>query len=402
MLVYQNFGIKMKFLCTGDFHLKKREQFRVKVLKWLCKKANDLEADGVVIAGDLFDSMADFRNLKSKIRDIFDKYLEAIPVIIIAGNHDAGLSSDTFLGQNAKVLDYNSPSYQFTSDKLNVNIFGLPYECGEYGSRFLRQFQFPEGDHNVNVLLTHASLIDPSREYIQREIEDQEEKNEFLLFPKDFAERTIKMVLLGHWHRNDQFKEYNTHFLYPGSPLPTSKNELGKKTYYIVEIPSKSDIIFQKHIVQAPESWYYQKESIFILPGFEEEKRNSFKELLQDLSQDKHCHLIIHIGGYIGDIAEIEFKQTLEEIKDSFSNKFKDIELDWRVQSAKNLDKPLVRRFVEKANALKIQETFLEEILERKEGKLRAKFQSVLEDKQESIKRKTLEVGLKSFANRLG
>ena len=46
----------MKFLHTADLHLKKDEEKRTEILKWLIKKADELNVDYFIIAGDLFES----------------------------------------------------------------------------------------------------------------------------------------------------------------------------------------------------------------------------------------------------------------------------------------------------------------------------------------------------------
>lgn len=392
----------MKFLCTGDLHLKEKEPCRLNVLRWLCKQTIRQQVDGMFIVGDLFDSSSDFRALKTTVKDLLSESLDNVPVVIIPGNHDEELSSELFLGEKVKVLDEDDYLYQFNTKEIKVNIVGIPYHKGKFGSFYIDQAKFSGTDAALNIVLSHASLIDSSRGYIQRKIEEQNDKNSFVFFTEDFSDRNIDALILGHWHGSDNFREYSTYFLYPGSPIPNSKRETGRKSYVIIKILDGGEIEFEKQYIESPDSWYYERRDLFVTPGNEEDSSEEFNQgLLKTKPEGTNCHLIVNVRGFIAKQSEMKLRQALDKVKNKHSEKFSEIEFDWQVQPAKSLNNPLVSRFTDEVNNLDISEISLDEILTYRESAIRSRFESAIENYPKRIKRRILETTLRVFADRL-
>ena len=89
----------MKFLHTADIHLKKNDQKRLQIFKWLIEKADQKKIDYFIIAGDLFDSDTDATELRPSLKKIFDR--AKTQFLVIPGNHDTGSFGEEYdYGQN--------------------------------------------------------------------------------------------------------------------------------------------------------------------------------------------------------------------------------------------------------------------------------------------------------------
>ncbi len=90
----------MKILCTADIHLKADQPESLKTLEWVLEEAETRGIDCVLIGGDLFDSMEDFRELKGDVEQVFSRVGDSIEALMVSGNHDSEISSGDHLGES--------------------------------------------------------------------------------------------------------------------------------------------------------------------------------------------------------------------------------------------------------------------------------------------------------------
>ena len=389
----------MTIIITGDLHLREAEEDRLKVLEWLCIQARKEGADLVLIAGDLFENSSDFMELKNIVRRIFDRELEKIPSVIIPGNHDQFLEGSHYLGSGVSVLSSPGDSKTFKDGNSQVNVIGVPYMKGEIMTSFIDELKFKE--QATNVLLTHGSLIDPSHRYIQEKINEEGEENSFFIFTEDFDTSPVDAVLLGHWHGDDNFKYGDTHFCYPGAPLPTSRRELGKKHYYIMKTESGRITDLKRKLIDAPDSWFFEKKSIFLSPNFESQTINDLRAFFEGAEKgNSDCHLLLEVNGYVT-LSEMKIRGEINEILNEGADKYRDISPEFNFKPAESLKNPLVERFIEKVNNLQLQDTEITELLSDDESTLQRRFSRLMEENEREIKRRILEGALESFSDRL-
>ena len=387
----------MRLLCTADLHLRADQKESLKTLEWILNRAEELKATCVLVAGDLFDSMADYRELKRKVEKIFDQMGKR--VIVVPGNHDNEISTGDYLGRKVNILDEKTSPIRVGENEEMINLFGLPYKDGETTQGFLNNFS-PDDLKKPSFLLTHGSLIDPGREYIVRGLEKQEEDNSFIFFTEDLANRGFEVVIIGHWHRGHIFTSNGTDFVYPGSTLPQSSKELGKKSFVLLDADGKGNYSYSVEGIELPENWYYKKKELFVLPGREEDFLQKVVNLLRR-NKEKRCSLILEVRGFLADLKEAAFRRAVKRKVEDFNHLYHEITINWDIISESSLSNPLVKRFLEEVENYEFKKETLDEILDGSESTLRPYFKEELEENSDEIKISIMRTGLRAIAEKL-
>lgn len=209
----------MKIIHTGDLHLKKFYKGRLplevsnKLLEdsWralfeVFEFSNEVQADIILIAGDLFErEFFDLRDL-NRFSDLV-KRVKA-KVFIAFGNHDY-LSEDNLflkvdLPENLYIFK-NELDY-FELSELNTRIYGISYDSFSFKID-LNDIKLDE--KFINIGLFHSDLKD----------------ERYLPLSKDFLEK-FNYVALGHIHKRGKVLD---NAYYCGSLIPLSFKDEGKR-----------------------------------------------------------------------------------------------------------------------------------------------------------------------------
>lgn len=229
-LWYNYFGDKMKIIHTGDLHLKKFYKGRLplevsnKLLEdsWralfeVFEFSNEVQADIILIAGDLFErEFFDLRDL-NRFLDLV-KRVKA-KVFIAFGNHDYLSEDNLFLKVNLPENLYifkNELDY-FELSELNTRIYGISYDSFSFKID-LNDIKLDE--KFINIGLFHSDLKD----------------ERYLPLSKDFLEK-FNYVALGHIHKRGKVFD-NTY--YAGSLIPLSFKDQGKRGIIFLDDEKKS------------------------------------------------------------------------------------------------------------------------------------------------------------------
>lgn len=332
----------MKFLHTADLHLKKGEEKRIEILKWLTKKADELKVDYFIIAGDLFDSNTDATILRPELIKILEE--TNTKFLIIPGNHDAkSYSHDYDYGKNVIQL-IQTPFENIELDE--VNVCGVPYQ----NKKFSECVENIPGD--IDILIAHGTLYDES--FIFSVLEDKE--TEYMpIYPANL-ENLARYVAMGHLHsRSIEMKYKGTNVIYPGSPIALDTKCVAERYFYFLDINKKELRIEPIKIEIAP---YWLKKELFVFPGKEEKILNEIESHFADMD-DPNIMPNIVINGFIGE-KEKNFKNRIDEINKKYTRKFKDIRINIEIQSwDKIIQNRMVKNFVDKTmeldNALRMK-----------------------------------------------
>lgn len=391
-------GKQMKLLLTGDLHISDDHPERLVAFRWMATRARELDVDGLLIAGDLFDSNSDFRSSRSEFSEALERLPSETVLALVPGNHDSKISSDTYLGDRVTVLDENDRTVTVEGRKRQVDVWGMPYLKEENSAKYLESLEKLDGE-GPSILLTHGSLVAPGREYILNGVLEQGGDRDFLIYQEDLLRASFNLVVIGHWHKFHLFREGGTTFLYPGSPLPMADNDYSRKFFSILTVTEENEI--EKHPILAPGTWYYRREEIFFVPGEENAGIQDLRDLLQDLDDDHRCYLKLDLNGYLGTSDERRIKKAAESAIDEYEEKFYRVESNWGLVGEEALDKPLVDRCVSEIRALADQdilkiyeESFEDEV---KLDSLRAGAGLDLDE----VRRRTLKRSLQVLAKRL-
>ena len=222
----------LRFIHAADFHLdsafaaltprqaaaRRRESRELPVR--LANYVNQNNIDLVLLAGDLFDSAASYRDTAEELSAALGQ-MEA-QVYIAPGNHD-------WYGPGSPYLTVKWPEnvHIFTQPRLetmewpekNLVLHGAAFTHGEQADGFLTGFTAP-ADGKLHIGLLHGE-IDPAEiryDPIRRE---------------EIAASGLAYLALGHIHRFDGLhREGNTYWAYPGCPEGRGFDELGEKGFY--------------------------------------------------------------------------------------------------------------------------------------------------------------------------
>ena len=113
----------MRFLHTADVHLKRGEEERLAVFRWMLKRADELKVDYFIVAGDLFDSDADATLLRPQIREVCESSRASF--LFLPGNHDVRAFGPEY-EYGGNVIQITAEPFQVLQCK-DIKICGMPY-----------------------------------------------------------------------------------------------------------------------------------------------------------------------------------------------------------------------------------------------------------------------------------
>ena len=220
----------MKIIHTGDLHLKKlyKGKLPLEVSNKLLEDAwralfevfefsNEVEADIILIAGDLFEkeyfNLRDLNRFLDLVRNVKAK------IFIAFGNHDY-LSEDNLflkvdLPENLYIFKNNLDYFELS--ELKTRIYGISYDSYAFNRNF---GDLDLDEEFINIGLFHSDLKD----------------ERYLPLSKDFLQK-FNYVALGHIHK--RAKVYDNTY-YSGSLIPLSFKDEGKRGIIYLDDEKKS------------------------------------------------------------------------------------------------------------------------------------------------------------------
>lgn len=339
-----------KFIHTADVHLTREDPFRLNVLSWIIFKAKQI-ADGVIIAGDLFENDTEASFLRGKIRDLFEK-IAPIPVLIIPGNHDVlAYSSETYYGSNVTV--FSQPS---RIDVKGVRITGFPFHSELDFSRYVEEI---ESGPRPDLIIAHGTLYDRKSSGIYTELEDEAR---YMPIYSWQIEGKAGYLALGHYHSRFTHLTFGeTQVVYPGAPVATSRRSIGERSVALVEFDKEGNILTERIPVDI--SLHWERMEWMVFPGKEEEKLIEIEKEIEGRSSGK----IMLEGRIKGSIKmnESEFIEKVREIEEKYRSNFKRIHLFCEIKHWTQLaQNPTIALFMENLEEKTDNEIMKERALE--------------------------------------
>ena len=253
----------MKFVHISDLHLGKRlHQFSLiedqkYILNQIIEIVKEEEADGVFIAGDVYDKIYPSAEAVALFDYLLVKLAEAeLKVFVISGNHDSP-ERIAFLGELTKKTGvYLAPVYRgdvmrVTMEDLygEIHIYMLPFikpvhvkhffpeeEISDYTSAMetvVKHMELEEGKRNI--LLAHQFVTGAKRSDSEEIIVGGLDNVSAGAFEK------FDYVALGHIHSPQEMIEKKIR--YCGTPLKYSFSESNdKKSVTVVEMEQKGEV----------------------------------------------------------------------------------------------------------------------------------------------------------------
>lgn len=264
----------MKFIHTSDWHLghtlvcKNRESEHQQFLDWLICKIDELQAQMLIIAGDIFDSS----NPPGYAQKMYFDFLCKIKntgcknVVIIGGNHD----SPAFLNASEQILksldihviakaalniDEQLIQIRDPNNETKAIVCAVPFLRDKDVRKSLavqstvdKEISLANGikNHYQNIATAAQKLMQKNKNTVPliatghlfvagcklSETERDIYVGNLNAFPADNLNRYFQYVALGHLHKFQSASEDNTAY-YCGSPIPMSFSEAKSAKYVI-------------------------------------------------------------------------------------------------------------------------------------------------------------------------
>jgi exonuclease SbcD len=239
----------MKILHTADIHLKVYGDERWEALRQLIEVGKQNQVDIFAICGDLFDENFDAENLRPQIRSLFSNC--GFKILIIPGNHDSkAYEGGMYFGQDAVILDDWSKSHE----DENVRFIGIPFKQmkGMEILNILHSLETKLTDDKTNILLYHGELLDT---FFSRADFGEEGTERYMPIKLSYFEgANINYILGGHFHTKFDMRQLPNggYFVYPGSPIPITKREVGQRkvNIFTVDEPPSEYLLDTPHFCE--------------------------------------------------------------------------------------------------------------------------------------------------------
>ena len=209
----------MKILHTADWHLgrpfkalgKKGKDLRAAQLdtvRRITETASSEGVDGIIVAGDLFDSNDVSGDLVRKVVSLLGD-IDPVPVFVLPGTHD--LLDDTCVYLRGEFREApNLYIFGLDGDGFEVadaTVTGYPNDTKQGGVRPLKNLE-PNPEADVNIAAIHASIA----------IRGKSNPDDYLVSQDDIAKSGFDYIALGHWHSRGDYSSGDTVAWYSGSP----------------------------------------------------------------------------------------------------------------------------------------------------------------------------------------
>ena len=216
----------LRFLHAADFHLdspfaalradqaaaRRREQRQqLRELKELAK-----EADLVLLAGDLLDSVRAYGETREALEEFFRGL--AVPTFIAPGNHDSYIAQSPYarmeLPENVHIFTHTRPE-AYPLPELGCTVWGAAFR-GERAEAPLRGFHVPE-DGACHIMVLHGEVTEGPSKYAP-------------ISQGDIADSGLTYLALGHKHGYSGLQRAGkTWWAYPGCTMGRGFDETGDK-----------------------------------------------------------------------------------------------------------------------------------------------------------------------------
>lgn len=212
---------------TSDLHLgslfsatpevaAQRKQEQIDTLKQILDRCTEINADALLIAGDLFDGIKVERHLLDDVREMMSHY--RLYIFITPGRHDPAAPDSCYREewpQNVHI--FRGGMEKFEIPEKNTCVWGAGFTKPYCGETLLTHFT-PVASR-INVLMMYGELTDTPRS----------DSHCNPIYREALENCGADYVALGHSHRAQLFEDHDFLYGYCGSPSPRGFDEPGEK-----------------------------------------------------------------------------------------------------------------------------------------------------------------------------
>ncbi len=217
----------MRFIHIADVHLgcrpdigfswgESREKEIWETFASIIKVCAEEKVDLLLISGDLFDHQPSVDELK-RVNNMFAK-ISRVQVVLISGERDYVKQDSAYMefdwANNVSFLSEDEPDSVFL-EEIDTTVHGISYSSEENTERIAESILPNNDEGEIQILMLHGG------------------DNEHMPFsPKTLKKADFDYIALGHVHTLRSVSECA---VYPGSPEPLGREEIGKHGYILGE-----------------------------------------------------------------------------------------------------------------------------------------------------------------------
>lgn len=240
----------LRFLHLADCHLDapfysfgdkapQRQDDAMQSFQALINYAITESLDGILIAGDLFDSPYPSQEVLGQVTGTLQQALHAsIPIICIPGTHDTSRYPNSvyhhpFWSDITLINTPNMSGYQLMVHDKRVSFYGMDYDPQETSTSWTTTELDPESD--LHIALLHGSFKDNTEWDIQAK--------DMPFTKEDLQGSPFDYIALGHYHRQRAIKiDGHVKAAYSGSTEGKTWKETGPKGGLLVTIDENQHV----------------------------------------------------------------------------------------------------------------------------------------------------------------
>ncbi len=310
----------MRFIATADWQLgmtahyldgearPRFHQARFDAVRRIGRLAGELDAQFVVVAGDVFESNQLDRSVISRTLEAMSEY--PVPVVLLPGNHDpldaASIYDDPNFATRAPehVHVIREPGVYELME--GVEIVGAPWFTKRPLSDLVAEAceELTEVDEGtVRIVLGHGAVssLNPDR--------DDPATIDTARLKQVIVEGRAQVAILGDRHGT---YEVDPAVWYPGSPEVTHRREVDPGNVLLVEV-STSGVSVEKHRVG---TWEFRTIDGYLSSG---EDVEAFAVRLSEIANKERTALWLTLTGTLSTRARAELDRVIDEYSDVFA-----------------------------------------------------------------------------------
>lgn len=304
--------MNVKLLHTSDLHIdwlfgkfseqarKVRRRELLRVLDVIADVAIAEEVQGVLVAGDLFDSSRVDRHTLTTVWLAFERLTNrGIKVFVIPGNHDEEITRMfAGIGEDNENVYLFAPGRENVVELENLTIYGVPYETAVSGSSPLQRLR-KRDNPGYHVAMLHGTVKTLPL------VRD----NYGPIEATEIADSGMDYIALGHYHNFQDCSAGRVKAFYSGSPSTLSFDNIGERYVLLVEFSAVGTGITPVSIPSRPYKVYQYNATGKTLPDLYRQ--------LERWTDPEACVKVIIKG-----IVDLDLYPLQVKIREQFAEKF--------------------------------------------------------------------------------
>lgn len=339
-----------RYLHCADLHICAAEKdYCFSVLDEIVTAAKSREVDGIIFAGDTFNSPDEVKSLSKAFSISIERLNQKCRVLILPGNHES-------LSQGSSGLEraYFPERVQILSKKpfdfftiMDTEFLSVPHQKS-YPDYF--NWPIPPKSQVPRIIIAHGTVDD----MVYRGPDETEQEEGGGTFGSDFFRKLSgDYAALGHIHSGRTRLSGSCKLRYPGSPRVWRKGESGEHGVIFLKIEKDPSGFYKidDRFIELESAGTYREAEVELSP---EGDPDDFSDQIKNLSSNDY--LCLKLQGRVESMDRV--KNLVQKLRMKYTPLVRRLEID--PESVSNIEgiagNPLVKKFLQEWKKMKPEE----------------------------------------------